>query len=216
MPGRGHPHAWKGGCLHTEARAVTGAHRRPTFAQWPHSELAWRCPCKKRAHAPVCPTPAPAILQVVGLLAPDSHTGATLRVRNLSHEDADSSVMIQRQLGGSASRHHPPGSDKLQTRGEGASGIRSGGHSFMRVSHSVLLVEAWEAVEGDPSGHEKGDQEQQQQQQQQGSVQADVNRTPTSSSSSGSEVGHGQHRRLQDAVVTDLPPSDPRQCIFPS
>lgn len=77
--------------------------------------------------------------------------------------------------------------------------------SLIRVSHSILLVEAWEVVEAG------GQQRQREQQQEvlpagQGAV--------LSSSNSSGEARPGE-RSLQ-AVVTDLPRTDPRQCIFPT
>lgn len=69
--------------------------------------------------------------------------------------------------------------------------------SLMRVSHSVLLVEAWEVV-GDQAKMRGGN----------------VQAAASNNNSSGGEARPGE-RSLQ-AGGGDLPPTNPRQCIYPS
>lgn len=141
---------------------------------------------------------------MVGLLAPDSHTGATLTVHGLDHEDADSQVLRQRQ-GASSSRQ----GRTQQGRTGPADGGQADGASLMRVSRSVVLVEAWQIVE---EAQQQLLELKQKQQEAATAAAAALSSSSSSNSSSGTRPGE---RSLQQAIVTDLPSTDPRQCIFP-
>lgn len=129
-------------------------------------------------------------MQVVGTYAPESSNGAVVTVRTISHEEADAQVELQRKGQAKPARR----SLSSMTDEEKP--------SLMRVSHAVLLVEAWEVVG--------------QQVPRPGNVQVAVEEAngAASKSSNSSEARPGE-RSLQ-AVVTDLPRTDPRQCIYPS
>lgn len=172
--------------------------------------------------------------QVTGFLAPEAASESTVVVRTISHEEADAQVLRQRQGGQAAADAEAAGAAAAKAAAAAASaataakagdaGDEHGKPSLLHMSHAVMLVESWGlAGEADEEGGHEGGGE------------ADGGAQDTHGARAHGEGQGGRGGRLQgrprlgakqggrrpdgrelQAAVTDLPASDPRQCIFPT
>lgn len=147
--------------------------------------------------------PAHTRVRLVGVLAPDAHSSTTLSVRGLSHAQADAQVMRPARvlLRGAG------GMDQVEAGSAAQSQAAAAGLSWVRVSHSVLLAEVWEVVEQQEEHGEQGERAKREE----GEVWATAGSAGLANTTGSSRP---EARGLQ-AIVTDLPVTDPRQCVDP-
>lgn len=164
------------------------------------------------------------MLQVVGVLAPEAHSEATLAVREVPHEAVDAQALAQQlrtdveedtETAGTEASGPTAEAGRVAAAPAGAAGEGSQGQpTLMHMGHSVMLVEVWEVVEVEED-HSSAQELREHAARAHTDVTGQV-MTSGNSSSNSSGDRPGQGRSLQQEFVTDLPASDPRQCIFPT